>query len=201
MNLFKTMSLAALVYFSALSSQAFAMHHEGAVWQLVPDDSIVAFGSIKANVAGEVNSFDNIDGAIAADGIAMINIDLTSVNTMVDIRNQRMIKHVFGDSAKAILSTQLDMTAINELAVGDTTVLEVEGVLSFLGQDIDVDNNFFVAKLTDSKILASTESMVMMQTEELGVNAGIDKLMELAKLPSITRVSPISLRFVFEVNK
>lgn len=201
MNLFKTMSLAALVYFSALSSQAFAMHHEGAVWQLVPDDSIVAYGSIKANVAGEVNSFDSIDGAIAADGKAMINIDLTSVNTMVDIRNQRMIKHVFGDSAKAVLSTQLDMAAINELAVGDTTVLEVEGVLSFLGQNIDVDTNFFVAKLTDSKILASTESMVMMQTEELGVNAGIDKLMELAKLPSITRVSPISLRFVFEVSK
>lgn len=201
MNLFKTMSLAAIVYFSALSSQAFAMHHEGAVWQLVPDDSIVAYGSIKANVAGEVNTFNKIDGAIAADGQAMISIELTSVNTNVDIRNQRMIKYVFGDNTKAVLTTQLDMEAIKALSIGDTTTMEVEGVLSFLGEDVDVDTHFFVVKLSDSKILATTDSMIMMQTEELGVNAGLDKLMELAKLPSITRVSPITLRFVFEIDK
>ena len=201
MNLFKTMSLAAIVYFSALSSQAFAMHHEGAVWQLVPDDSIVAYGSIKANVAGEVNTFNKIEGAIVADGQAMISIELTSVNTNVDIRNQRMIKYVFGDNTKAVLTTQLDMEAIKALSIADTATMEVEGVLSFLGEDIDVDTNFFVVKLSDSKILATTDSMIMMQTEELGVNAGLDKLMELAKLPSITRVSPITLRFVFEMDK
>jgi hypothetical protein len=49
--------------------------------------------------------------------------------------------------------------------------------------------------------MASSESMIMMSTEELGINAGIDTLMALAKLPSITRVSPITLRFVFELDK
>jgi hypothetical protein len=190
------LTLAALVCFSMFTGHATAES-----WQLSSEDSLVAYGSIKANVVGEVNKFNSIKGDISEDGLATVSIDLASVDTNVDIRNQRMIKYVFGDSAKAVLTATLDMDAINALAVGDSTVLEVEGVLSFLGNEIDVDTNFFVAKLAESKLLATTDSMLMIPTEELGVNAGVDKLMEIAKLPSITRVSPVSLRFVFNTIK
>jgi hypothetical protein len=201
MNLFKLFSLAVSVCLLGMSSALYAQHHEESGWQLVPEESQIAYGSIKANVAGEVNTFKNIDGAIAADGLAMISIDLASVETNVDVRNQRMIKYIFGDNTKAVLTTQIDMTKIQSLKVGDTTELDVEGVLSFLGQEVDVDTRFFIVKLSDTRVMASSESMIMMPTEELGINAGIDTLMALAKLPSITRVTPITLRFVFELDK
>ena len=38
----------------------------------------------------------------------------------------------------------------------------------------------------------------MLTTEDLGIDAGIDTLQELASLESITRVTPVTLRFVFE---
>ena len=38
----------------------------------------------------------------------------------------------------------------------------------------------------------------MVSTDELGIDAGIDKLMELAGLPGITRVAPVTIRMVFE---
>ncbi len=60
--------------------------------------------------------------------------------------------------------------------------------------------HFFVIKLSDTKLLATTNDMIMLSTEELGINSGIDKLMELAKLPGITRVSPVTLRFMFEMK-
>jgi hypothetical protein len=189
-------TIAALVCFSMFTSHSTAAES----WTLSPDDSLVAYGSIKANVVGEVNKFNSIEGDISEGGLATVTIDLASVDTKVDIRNQRMIQYVFGDSTKAVLTATIDMAVINALSVGDSTVLEVEGVLNFLGNDIDVDTNFFVAKLAESKILATTESMVMIPTEQLGVNAGVDKLMELAKLPSITRVTPVSLRFVFNTK-
>lgn len=201
MKIVNTLSIAALLCVSVFSTSAFATHGDTHGWQLSADESLVAYGSIKKNVVGEVNHFDSISGGIASDGKVAINIDLASVNTKVDIRNQRMIKHVFGDNAQATLKTALDMSVIDNLVVGASTIMEVEGFLTFLGNEVEVDTNFFVIKLSDTKILATTNDMIMLPTGELGINAGIDKLMELAKLPGITRVSPVTLRFMFEMQK
>ncbi|MBL4750028.1 MAG: hypothetical protein JKX71_05505 [Amylibacter sp.] len=43
-----------------------------------------------------------------------------------------------------------------------------------------------------------TAEMIWISTEEAGIDAGVTKLMELAKLPSITRAFPVTLRLVFE---
>ena len=40
----------------------------------------------------------------------------------------------------------------------------------------------------------------MLSTEDAGIDQGIDKLQELASLDSITRVSPVSLRLIFETE-
>jgi hypothetical protein len=40
--------------------------------------------------------------------------------------------------------------------------------------------------------------MLMLSTADLGVDGGIDMLQSLAKLSGITRVTPITLRMVFQ---
>jgi len=40
--------------------------------------------------------------------------------------------------------------------------------------------------------------MIMLGTEGLGINAGIDMLMQLAKLPGIIRVTPVTMRLVLQ---
>ena len=54
-----------------------------------------------------------------------------------------------------------------------------------------------VARLSENSVLVTTADFIMLSTEDLGINAGIDKLMTLAKLPGITRVTPVSVRMVF----
>ncbi len=106
-------------------------------------------------------------------------------------------KHVFKGAGEAQLTAQLDMDEVKGLAVGEMAVVDVEGALSLLGVSTELDLEMVVVRLAENKVMALSNDMVFVGTEELGVTAGIDKLMELAKLPGITRTSPVTLRLVF----
>lgn len=166
-------------------------------WTLDGEASHLAFGSIKKDKIGEVNSFSGLKGTVDADGKADVTIDLTTLETNIDIRNERMLEHVFKGAGEAQLTAQLDMDEVKGLAVGEMAVVDVEGALSLLGVSTELDLEMVVVRLAENKVMALSNDMVFVGTEELGVTAGIDKLMELAKLPGITRTSPVTLRLVF----
>jgi cytochrome c2 len=165
-------------------------------WSLSPDESKIAFGSIKKDQVGEVHHFKSISGSVSTDGAAKIEIDLTSVETWIDIRNERMIANVFNGMGPATLTANVDMAALEALPVGGTTSDEVSSVLTLGGASVDLEVAIFVARIAEDKALITTDEMVMVQTEELGVNDGITELMEIAKLPSITRAVPVTFRLV-----
>ncbi|WGI22643.1 YceI family protein [Amylibacter sp. IMCC11727] len=167
-------------------------------WMLDAENSRLAFGSIKKDTVGEVHSFETISGSVTADGNAEIQIDLTSVQTNIDIRNERMMEFVFGGTKQAVLTAEIDMEEVNTLSVGDMTVIDVEGELGFLGAAVEIETEMFVARMSETRVLAMTNDMIFVGTEDLGVTAGIDKLMALAKLPGITRTTPVTLRLVLD---
>ena len=72
-------------------------------WTLAPDGSHLAYGTIKKDAVGEVNSFTNLIGHVSPDGRAEIEIDLSSVETNIDIRNERMIEHVFSKAPNPLV--------------------------------------------------------------------------------------------------
>lgn len=166
-------------------------------WTLDNDQSRLSFGSIKSNFIGEVHHFKNLSGHVNSDGNANISIDLSSVETNIDIRNERMIEHVFKAAGNATLTSQLDLAAISTLPVGGTTTIATEASLSLLATDTDFDVELFVARLGDDSVLVTTNDMVFLDTDEAGIDPAIDILQELASLDSITRSVPVTLRFVF----
>jgi len=166
-------------------------------WTLDNDSSRISFGSVKKDVVGESHNFQNLSGSVSDDGKVSVEIDLTSVQTNIDIRNERMLEHVFKGLATATLTAEIDMAEVNGLAAGDSTVTEFEGTLAFLGAEVDVEAEMFVVRISESKVMATTNGMVFLSTEDLGIESGIDKLMELAKLPGITRTAPVTARLVF----
>ncbi len=187
-------SLAAAAVLTTASALA---HADGGGWALDADASRVAYGSIKAQVAGEVNSFSSVSGSISPEGAVSVDIALASVQTNVDIRNERMLEHVFNAGPSATLNAQADMGIIDGMAVGDTGLIDVVGGLTLNGNTLDINTAMFVAKLTDDTVMVTTNDMIMLSTAEAGLDEGINRLMELAGLPSITRVSPVTLRLVF----
>ncbi|WP_300057634.1 YceI family protein [uncultured Roseobacter sp.] len=168
-------------------------------WTSVDADSRVAFGSIKLDTVGEIHHFNGVSGTVSEAGALTVSIDLSSVETYIDIRNDRMMEHVFqAGTASAVLTGEIDMAAVTDLAVGATTVMGVEGTLAFAGVETDVETDMLVARLGEDRVLVSTADFIMLSTDDLGIDTGVDTLMELASLPGITRVSPVAIRMVFE---
>ena len=169
-------------------------------WTLVPEGSHLAYGTIKKDTVGEVNSFTNLSGHVSPDGKAEIQIDLFSVETNIDIRNERMIEYVFRKAGTAALTATFDMAEVSGLGAGETTTVNAEAVLSLAGTDVAFDAEMFVARLSESSVMVSTNDMVFISAEDAGVNAGVDKLMELASLPGITRTVPVTARLIFNLD-
>lgn len=172
-----------------------AAHAE--TWTLDGAASHLAYGSIKKDTVGEVNSFSGLKGTVDANGQANVTIDLTSLETSIDIRNERMQEHVFRGAGEAQLTAQLDMDEVAGLGVGEMALVDVEGALSLLGATVELDLEMLVVRLAENRVMALSNDMVFVGTEELGIETGIDKLMEIAKLPGITRTAPVTLRLVF----
>ena len=169
-----------------------------AAWTSVGDQSSIAFGSIKKDVAGEVNHFENVMATVSEDGKVEIKIDLTSLETNIDIRNERMAEHVFKGNAEATIVGEIDMDEVKEIAPGDTGLVDIEAVLMLAGLEVEIEAEMLVAPLSPNRVLVTTSDFIFVSTADLGIDEGVDMLMSLAKLPGITRTTPISVRMVFE---
>ncbi|WP_152563339.1 c-type cytochrome [Ruegeria halocynthiae] len=169
-------------------------------WTLAPESSHLAYGTIKKDTVGEVNSFSGLSGHVSPDGKAEIKIDLSSVETNIDIRNERMIEYVFRNAGTASLTADFEMEEASGLGIGESAIIDAEAVLSLAGTDIEFDAEMFVLRVSETSVMVSTNDMVFLSTEDAGVNAGVDKLMELASLPGITRSVPITARLMFNMD-
>lgn len=189
--------ISAIIFTASLTVNA--AHHGNHSWALSPQESNISYGSIKNDTVGEINHFNTISGSINTDGKVDISIDLTSIETNIDIRNKRILKHVF-DTAfpTAKLTANIDINTIKSLPIGATTLIDTTGRLLILNNEIEIETSFFVARLDNDRFVAMSDEMIMLKTAELGVDAGIDILQQLAKLNNITRIVPVNLRLVFE---
>ena len=169
-------------------------------WTLDGDNSKIGFGSVKSDVVGESHSFSGLSGTVDENGMVSLTLDLATVETGVDIRNERMQEHVFAMTPTAELMAEVDMDAMKALEVGSTMTSVVEGTLMFLGEEIFVDLPVIAARLTDDQLLVVSDGVTYISTEELGITDGINTLMELAGLERIDRAVPVTVRFMFNAG-
>ncbi len=170
-------------------------------WAVDSAASSVAFGSIKKDTAGESHVFTTVSGNIERGGAATITVDLTSVNTNIDIRNERIVEHVFHNMAAASVTAQIDIETLEMLAVGEMTAITLDATLSFMGAEVGFDAPMIAIRLSETRAMVVSDGMVFISTADMGIDAGIDMLMELASLPGITRTVPITARLVFDLQE
>lgn len=184
---------------SLFVTQTNAALHDDRYWKLSEEKSKISYASIKKNSVGENNHFKKMSGHIDKTGNVTIDIDVTSVETFIDIRNQRTIKYIFDATApKAILKAKIDLQEVEKLTQGQTATVDTSGTLTLSNKSTEIETSIFIARLSDNRVLVTSNEMIMVKTADLGVDEGVNKLMELAKLSSITRVVPISLRMIFD---
>ncbi len=169
-------------------------------WRLNQADSSFNFASIKKNDAYETHTFNRYEGSISDSGTALLKLDLSSVNTGIEIRDERMKTMLF-DSVKfpsAEYHLQVDPASLAALEPGERLQMDVEGSLSLFGMEIKQPASLNIFKLTDHRILVSTAKPVAINAADYGLGEGIEALRKIANLPVISQTVPVNFSLVFD---
>ena len=167
-------------------------------WSLDNASSTLSFVTVKAEHIAEVHTFDVLSGSIDDAGEVKISIELASVNTMIQIRDERMQAMLFETNLfpDASITGKVDLEAITAMNPGASEVMEVEMTLSLHGASIALTAQLMVTRL-EAGVMASTLKPIIVTADSAGLVAGIEALREVVGLPSISRSVPVSFTLVF----
>lgn len=171
-----------------------------ATWLLNNDASHLSFGSEKKGNVGEVHHFTELSGSVDENGKVILAIDLSSIETWADIRNERMLEHLFEATTfpQARIEGSIDLSKLADLAPGQREIVDLGAQFTLHGVSQSMDAELSVFRLTDSRILVVAHELVMLDATAFGLAGGIEKLRELADLPSISAAVPVAFYLVFE---
>ena len=169
-----------------------------AQWTLSADDSSLSFISVKAEHIAEVHSFARLSGEIDSGGEAVVSIDLTSVQTGIDIRNERMQSMLFNTDMypRAQVSADVDAAALSSMAVGESAVLEVPLAINLHGEVLTLSAPLRVSHVKGG-LRVDTLAPIIVKADAFALVDGIESLREIAGLPSISRSVPVSFSLLF----
>jgi polyisoprenoid-binding protein YceI len=171
-----------------------------AQWQLNNNLSSLSFVSVKKGEIAEAHQFKELSGWLNDKGMAKVSIDLSSVSTGIEIRDQRLVTMFFDAEQypEAIFSATIAPEFIENLSVGTSQSYPLVGELSLRGEQKVFTIDTIVSRIADRKIIVSSVKPVIMQVSDFGLTSGLAKLAEVAQLPSITGAVPVSFVLSFE---
>lgn len=171
----------------------------GSAWTLDPAASRIGYVSIKAGEVAENNRFETLRGTVAADGTASLDIDLASVNTGVEIRNERMREIFFGvaDNPTATVTAKIDPKAFAGLAVGQSITRPLKANVTIKGASADVETDVLVTRTAEDRVLVVPSAPVIISTDMFGLTDELGELRAAAQLPSITPAVPVTFTLTF----
>jgi hypothetical protein len=179
-------------------SMVFWSSTASAQWQLDNTASLLTFISVKADNVAEVHRFDRLSGSIGNDGKLALSIELASVNTMIPIRNERMLEMLFETSMfpDAVINGSVDINAVAALAVGETRTLQTAFTLTLHGKSSELTSELLVTRLARG-ISATTLKPLIVMADTFDLAAGVERLREVVGLTRISNAVPVSFTVVF----
>ncbi|WP_299018016.1 YceI family protein [uncultured Photobacterium sp.] len=168
-------------------------------WRLDNTQSTINFSTVKNGSVIEYHHFGNIGGSITKGGEVSITIDLTSVDTKIPIRDERMKKELFVTERfpLTILSSKVDSVMLSDMIPGKTKLLDVDFTLDLHGIKQQLAAKLQVTGLENGGLLISTTWPVDVSAEKFGLDKGIEILRDIAKLNSILLRVPVNAQLIF----
>lgn len=169
-------------------------------WKLDKESSSLSYVSIKNNEIGEINYFTNLDANIQKDGIFTMEVDLNSVTTRYDLRDERMRKLFFETNkfAKASIKGRMPVKRVTMMSPGKVKRFKVRVMLDLHGHQQEIETELLIAKLAKNDFVAVTEQPILLNVQAFDMTEGLKKLTEIAKLDSISWVVPVTFSLVFK---
>ena len=160
----------------------------------VSESSRIGFVSIKNNSIGENNAFERVSGSISESGQVAVSVDLSSVETGVGIRNERLQKMLFEVAGfpTATIDAALSDSQIAALKAGGAQTESVAVSISLHGKSVSKKANLSVSA-SGGDVRVTTTQPIVITAQEFGLDAGVAALQQIAGLNAISRSIPITV--------
>ncbi|HET8816994.1 MAG TPA: YceI family protein [Pseudidiomarina sp.] len=162
-------------------------------WTIDADSSVLNFVSVKNDTVAETHRFTDLSGAVT-DGKLEVNIPVTSIDTQIPIRNERLLKHIFNSEQYPTITvtSELDMASIDEIPAGSTLPLPINLDVFLAGTAGSVEANLQVTRLDADRLLVTTTSPALINASAFKFSDGVEQLRTIAGLQSIDLVVPVT---------
>lgn len=164
--------------------------------------SSISMISVKVPAGGDSSvserlGFSEVSGQVDNDGQATVSIPLDSINTGIDIRDERMREHLFetGEWPEATITASVPQSALSE----GSHRIDLDTTLSLHGKEQQLSIPALVDVDSDTVVVNSMEP-VLLDAADYELGGGIDKLTELAGLMLIPTTVPVSFTLTFTRN-
>jgi polyisoprenoid-binding protein YceI len=166
-------------------------------WQIESDSSSLHFMSVKNSAFAEMHSFDQVMGSIKGTHLS-ISIPLGSVNTLIPIRNERMLNMLFNAEANPnatfMATLKQDFTALKE---GESTLADIAGQLTISGATAGTTFSVRVTKTSEGALNAVTVKPTVLNAASFKLADGVEALRNIAMLQTISPVVPVTFDVTF----
>jgi len=182
----------------ALTLLIFVPFSAYAQWDLNNDSSSVHFISVKKASVGEVHTFSKISGSIN-NGKASVKIDLSSVETNIPVRNERMKSMLFNiaNFSTASISSEIMINQLTNMKTGSIHHAKMDFDVKLHGVTKLIQIDVQIIKLNPHTVLVASTAPFILKAKDFQLAEGIEALRNIAKLPSISTAVPVSFSLVF----
>jgi len=167
-------------------------------WVLDKDQSILNFITTKNASKTEIQSFESMQGRIKGNQ-ATLSVDLSSVDTGIDIRDDRL-RTLFFNIAKfpeATASLKIGSADIKAIKLGYSKEMELDAVIDLYGVKQTLAIVVQVTRLKEGKLLVFSKQPLIVNLKNFNLLEGLNKLRDIAKLQSINVAVPVTFSLLF----
>ena len=162
-------------------------------WML-GDSSRIGFVSIKNNSIGENNVFKRVSGSISERGRVSVSVDLSSVETGIGIRNERLQKMLFevANFPTATIEAVLSDSQVAALQAGGDQTESLSVNISLHGKTVSKTAHVSVSA-SGGDVRVTTTQPIVITAQEFGLEAGVAARQQIAGLNAISRSIPVTV--------
>jgi polyisoprenoid-binding protein YceI len=183
---------------SALVSGGASANGHSAPLQINSAASSLSFNTTKSGAVGvggitETMQFTRYEGGLDAQGRIALKIDLSSIDSGIGLRNERMQSLLWnvGQYPSVTFTAQLSPETVQKLHQTPMLV-DVEGQLTMAGQSKPVKTQLQVTPVA-GKVLVSTRRPILVNAADYGLTAGVEALREVMGLSYMSTTVPVTL--------
>lgn len=174
-------------------------------WMLDSSQSYLGFLSTKNQHNLEAHRFGELSGVVTDEGIASLTIRMESVETGIDIRNQRMRTLMFDVNSFPETTVALELgdhlSQVLGLSAGEALRLDVPALVEINGEARELNVNLQVERLSQQTFVVSSAQPVLITADQFGLQGGVEALREVAGLSSISLAVPVDFALFFKADQ